>query len=103
MTVRYEILVAATPSPLLDVALEEFEMTPTDTGHLSLVGTLVDEAALHGPSIAGKNCGSRSSRSAASIPADGSPVGLSRRPAFVAAMLVHDRRLKGASGTGSLS
>jgi hypothetical protein len=47
-SVRYEIVVAAEPSPFLGVALEDFEMTSTDTGCLRLVGTLADQAALHG-------------------------------------------------------
>lgn len=48
MSVRYEILVTGTPSPLLDVALEGFTITPADRGCLLLVGTLTDQAALHG-------------------------------------------------------
>jgi hypothetical protein len=46
--VRYEIVVAADPSPFLGVALEDFEMTSTEAGRLRLVGTVADQAALHG-------------------------------------------------------
>jgi hypothetical protein len=46
--VRYEIRVASGPSVLLEQALGDFEVVPAPSGQTRLVGTIADEAALHG-------------------------------------------------------
>jgi hypothetical protein len=45
---RYEIIVAGTAGPLLLTALDGFEPLPAEPGRTRLVGTLTDDAALHG-------------------------------------------------------
>ena len=48
MSTAYEIRVAAAPSPLLVAALGDFELRSAPPGQTCLVGTVADEAALHG-------------------------------------------------------
>jgi hypothetical protein len=48
MSVRYELLVDAVPSSMLQAALEGFEMTFVEGSGLRLVGSVADQAALYG-------------------------------------------------------
>jgi len=48
MSARYEITVAGTAGPMVLSALEGFEVRPASSGRTRLVGTVVDQAALHG-------------------------------------------------------
>lgn len=48
MPVRYEIQIAGSPGALVSTALPEFEVRPAPPGRTRFVGTLADEAALHG-------------------------------------------------------
>ena len=48
MSVRFEVIVAGDPGAVLLAALSDFELQPSPAGQTRLVGTLVDEAALHG-------------------------------------------------------
>ncbi len=48
MPARYEIVVAGNPSPVLLAALGSFDLLPAQPGETRLVGTVVDQAALHG-------------------------------------------------------
>lgn len=45
---RYTIRVSGASSPLVRAAFDEFEVEPLEDQCLEMVGTLVDEAALHG-------------------------------------------------------
>jgi hypothetical protein len=47
VTTRYEIIVAGEAGPMLLSAFEGFETLPSEPGHVRLVGTVRDEAALH--------------------------------------------------------
>ena len=48
MAVRFEIVVRGAPSPLLQAAAAGFVLDVPAEGQLRLIGSVADEAALHG-------------------------------------------------------
>ena len=48
MSKRYRLRVGASASPFLAAAFPEFDVEPEDDGRARMVGSLVDDAALHG-------------------------------------------------------